>query len=179
METRAPGRSLTVDAQPLNCQAMQWEVKRFYFRVGSGFLCLTDPRGILLLIRKRQTFPSTCQKLDNQILLCSVLFLASCWSSRQSVKERKATVAFPEAVEAVRVRHLPGLMIQEEESILAQPLDVAQSKMYRSHAHAIPKTKEMWTTFKAEMDKAEMDKEDRLEGFRLTLFICLGVQHEE
>jgi hypothetical protein len=95
------------------------------------------------------------------------------------VKERNATVAFPEAVGAVRVRHLPGSMIQEEESILAQPLDVAQRKMYGSHAHAIPKTKEMRTTFKAEMDKAEMDKEDRLEAFRLTLFICLDVQHEE
>jgi hypothetical protein len=153
---------------------MQWEVKRFYLRVGSGFLCLTNPRGILLLIRNRQSFPPTCEKLDNQI--CSVLFLASCWSSRQSVKERKATAAFPQAAEAVRIQHLPGSMTQEVEQILAQPLDVAQRKMYGSHAHAIPKTKEMWTTFKAEMDKAEMDKEDRLEGFRVTLFICLGVQ---
>jgi hypothetical protein len=156
---------------------MQWEVERFYLRVGSGFLCLTDARDILFHIKKRQTFPSTCQKLDNQI--CSVLFLASCRSSRQSVKERKATVALPEGVGAVHVRHLPGSMTQEVEKILAQPLDVAQSKMYGSHAHAIPNTKEMGTTFKAEMDKAEIDKEDRLEGFRLTLFICLGVQHEE
>lgn len=91
------------------------------------------------------------------------------------MKERKAIVAVSEAVEAVRVRHLPGSIIQEVEQILAQPLDVAQSKMYRSHAHAISEMNEMWTTFKAEMDKAEMDKEDRLEGFRLTLFICLDV----
>jgi hypothetical protein len=85
----------------------------------------------------------------------------------------------PEGVGAVHVRHLPGSMTQEVEQILAQPLDVAQSKKHGSHAHAIPKTKEMWTTFKAEMDKAEMDKEDRLEGFRVMLFICLDVQHEE
>ena len=178
MDMRAPGRLSIVYAQPLNCQAMQWEVERFYLRVGSGFLCLTNPRGILLHIRKRQTFRSTCQKLDNQ--LCGILFLASCWSSWQSAKERNVIpVAFPEAVEAVRVRHLPGSISQEVERILAQPLDVAESKMYGSHAHAIPKMKEMWTTFKAEIDKAEMDKEDRLEGFRVTLFICLGVQHEE
>jgi hypothetical protein len=95
------------------------------------------------------------------------------------VKERKADVTLPEAVGAARVRHLPGSMTQEVEQSLAQPLDVAQSKTYGSHAHAIPKTKEMWTTFKAEMDKAEMDKEDRLEGFKVMLFICLDVQHEE
>jgi hypothetical protein len=51
---RAPGTSLTVYAQPLSRQAMQWEVERFYLRVGGEFLCLTDPRGILLLIRERQ-----------------------------------------------------------------------------------------------------------------------------
>jgi hypothetical protein len=65
-------------------------------------------------------------------------------------------------------------MIQEEESILAQPLAVTQSKMYGSHAHAIPKTKGKWTTFIAEMKKA-----NHLEGLGETLFICLSVQHEE
>ena len=90
------------------------------------------------------------------------------------MKERKADVTLPEAVGAARVRHLPGSMTQEVEQILAQPLDVAQSKMYRSHAHAIPKTKEMWTTFQAEMEKA-----NHLEGFGVTIFICLGVRYEE
>lgn len=58
----------------------------------------------------------------------SILFLASCWSSRQFMNGRRATLSFPEAVEAVRVRHLPESTMQEVERILAQPLDIAHNK---------------------------------------------------
>lgn len=147
---------------------MQWQAERFHLWISRhGFFPhLSDPRAILFLVMLTQEVHTTyTSKTDNQIH--SMMHLSRIWSLRQFMKGEKANLPFPAAVEAVRVRHLPGSTTQEVERILAQPLDVAQSKRYGSHAHTIPKTKDMWDTFVAELEKAGIEgKGNRSEGWK-------------
>jgi hypothetical protein len=159
------------------CQAMQWGPERFHLWISRhGFFPhLSDPRAILFLVMLTLEVNKTyTSKTDNQVH--SLMYLSGMWASRQSTKGTKAAIEFPAAVEAVRLQHLPGCSIPEVERILSQPLDVAQSKKYGSHAHTIPKTKAMWNTFLAEIEK---EKENPLEGFRAKGSLILKVSAPE